>query len=133
MNKNITLGDQVKPSKQQLYRYCIAVTSSQGKLVDQSCGDAAEFLIYHFINHSFILAEVRSVEDCHDEAAHDYHYGKERVTAILADCDVLLTRGIGRVLQKKMLSKGVLVLEYCYTVDSGLRYAVGQLCRQQVI
>jgi hypothetical protein len=35
--------------------------------------------------------------------------------------------GAGRVLQKKLCKKGVLVLEYCYTVESGLSYAVAQL------
>lgn len=119
LTHQFSLGERKKQAdeKRRVSRYSIAVASSRGKLVDLNCSETAEFLIYHFVANKFILAELRSSKI----------FDKDAVVSMLKDCDALLTMGIGRVLQKKLLSKGVLVLEYCYTVESGLSYAVSQL------
>lgn len=121
----------IKDSK----RYTIAVTSKHGKLVDQHFGHATEFLIYQYINHNFVLSEVRSVDkycsgmpEC-DETAE----GKQAVLEATYDCDAVLTMRIGRVPQKKLLQKGILVIEYCYTVESGLKFALAQLGMKKAI
>ncbi|MCE5285832.1 MAG: nitrogenase cofactor biosynthesis protein NifB [Pelosinus sp.] len=115
--------------------YTVAVTSKHGKLVDQHFGHASEFLIYQYINHKFILAEARSVDkycngitECDDDAEE-----KQAVIEAIADCDAVLTMRIGRVPQKKLINKGVLVLEYCSTVESGLSYALTQLAMKEAI
>jgi nitrogen fixation protein NifB len=116
-------------------RYTVAVTSKHGKLVDQHFGHSSEFLIYQYINHKFILSEVRSVDkycngiaQCEDDVEE-----KQAVIEAIADCDAVLTMRIGRVPQKKLINKGVLVLEYCSTVESGLSYALAQLAMKKAI
>ena len=110
-------------------QYKIAVTSMDGMHVDQQVTHATQFLIYLYKNNKFIMSEVRSI-DSHCEnfiKCEQDEQKKEPVIKTLADCHAILTMHIGRVLQKKFLQSGILVLEYCHTIDSGLSYAVTQL------
>lgn len=114
--------------------YRVAVTSKHGKLVDQHFGHAAEFLIFQYIEQKFILSEVRSVDKyCNGINECEEDTKKQVVLEALSDCDAVLTMRIGRVPQKKLQNKGVLVLEYCATVESGLNYALTQLGMKEAI
>jgi nitrogen fixation protein NifB len=45
----------------------------------------------------------------------------------IADCDAVLTMRIGYHGQKRLLEHGVMSVEYCYTIEEGLGYALEQL------
>ncbi|HEY3425867.1 MAG TPA: nitrogenase cofactor biosynthesis protein NifB [Negativicutes bacterium] len=116
-------------------QYKIAVTSKYGKLVDQHFGHAAEFSIYQWDGMKFQLVENRQVDkycsgtdECDDEEAR-----KNAIIEVIHDCDAVLTMRIGYKAQKKLLKQGIMSVEYCYTVESGLRYAVDQLMLKKAI
>lgn len=109
--------------------YKVAVTTQLGKLVDLHFGQAEKFYIYQVNNNRYELTETRSVEkyctgseDCDTEAKR-----REAILAALSDCDAVLTMRIGYQVQKRLLKRGIMSVEYCYTVESGLYYAVEQL------
>jgi nitrogen fixation protein NifB len=116
-------------------QYKIAVTSKHGKLVDQHFGHATEFLIYQWDGIKFQLIENRQVDKyCSGTAECDGE--EERKNAIIEaihDCDAVLTMRIGYKAQKRLLKQGIMSVEYCYTVESGLRYAVDQLMLKTAI
>lgn len=108
--------------------YKIAVTSKHGLLVDLHFGHAAEFLIYETNGRRSRLLEKRSVPKyCLGSAECDQEKQKEVVLETLQDCDAVLTMRIGFHAQKRLLRKNIMSIEYCYTVVSGLSYAVEQL------
>ncbi len=113
--------------------YKIAVTSKYGKLVDQHFGHAAEFLIYQGNGQDFTFVERRSVakfcagvEECGDE-------GEKRDSTISAidDCQAVLTMRIGQHAKTKLAEQGVHSIEYCDTVENGLRHAVTVLTEEK--
>jgi peroxiredoxin len=52
---------------------------------------------------------------------------RESIVAALSDCDAVLTMKIGYQVQKRLLKRGIMSVEYCYTIESGLFYTVEQL------
>lgn len=115
------------PSTDKKFR--IAVTSKYGKLIDLHFGHASEFLIYEGYGDTFQLVERRNTDkycmgmaDCDEEVAR-----KDTVADTIADCDAVLTMRIGNSAKKKLLEKGIVSVEHCYTVESGLSCAAEQL------
>ncbi len=83
----------------------------------------------------FQLVENRQVDkycsgtgECDEEEAR-----KNAIIEVIHDCDAVLTMRIGYKAQKKLLKQGIMSVEYCYTVESGLRYAVDQLMLKKAI
>lgn len=114
--------------KAQKRSYKIAVASKHGTLVDLHFGHATEFLIYMSDGHNHTLLEKRSVSQyCLGAADCDQEKQKEAALEALQDCDAVLIMRIGFHAQKRLLRKNVMSIEYCYTVNSGLSYAVNQL------
>ncbi|HWR44807.1 nitrogenase cofactor biosynthesis protein NifB [Sporomusa sp.] len=109
--------------------YKVAVTSKFGKLVDLHFGQAEEFQIYQVNGSRYELVETRQLEKyCSGNAACDTEDGrKDALLMALADCDAVLTMRIGYQAQKRLLKRGIMSVEYCYTVESGLGYATEQL------
>jgi nitrogen fixation protein NifB len=107
----------------------VAVTSKYGKLVDLHFGQAEEFLIYQVNGTRYELLESRRLEKyCAGNAECDTEdKRREAILAALADCDAVLTMRIGYQAQKRLLKRGIMSVEYCYTVDSGLLYTMKQL------
>lgn len=110
-------------------KYRIAVTSKYGKLIDLHFGHASEFLIYEGNGTSFQLVEKRNTHkyclgmaDCDEEVER-----KDSVVDTIADCDAVLTMRIGNSAKQKLLEKGIVSVEHCYTVESGLNCAAEQL------
>jgi nitrogen fixation protein NifB len=110
-------------------QYRIAVTSKYGKLVDQHFGHAEEFTIYEGNPREFKLVEKRPVakyclgmEECGEEEAR-----QNSTLRALEDCQAVLTMRIGRAAKDNLAEKGIRSIEYCDTVESGLRYAVTAL------
>lgn len=109
--------------------YKVAVTSKTDKLVDLHFGQAEEFKIYQVNGSRFALVETRSLEkyctgnvECASEDER-----REALLTALSDCDAVLTMRIGYQAQKRLLKRGIMSVEYCYTVESGLCYAAEQL------
>ena len=121
--------EELKPAaKQARKQYRIAVTSKYNKLVDLHFGHAEEFLIYQTDGFRSQLIETRRVEKyCHGVSDCDEDERKNAVIEILKDCDAVLTMRIGHYPQKRLLKRNIMSVEYCYTVESGLAYAVEQL------
>ncbi len=117
--------------------YKIAVTSKYGKLVDQHFGHATEFLIYQGSDTSFTLMERRKVEQyCSGASGCDSDSKEGRKNAAIQaieDCDAVLTMRIGYHGEQRLLDNGIVSVEYCYTVEEGLAYAVNQLTMKKAI
>lgn len=109
--------------------YKVAVTTQSGKLVDLHFGQAEEFDIYQVNNSRYQLVETRSLEKycTGNEGCDSEDKRREAIIAALSDCDAVLTMRIGYQAQKRLLKRGIMSVEYCYTVESGLYYAVEQL------
>ena len=109
--------------------YKIAVTSKHGKLVDQHFGHATELLIYQGTGKKFQLVETRkTAQYCASAVECDSEEGqKEAAIKAIRDCDAVLTMRIGYNGQKRLASEGIMSVEYCYTIEEGLGYAVDQL------
>lgn len=106
--------------------YRIAVTSKYGRLVDMHFGHADEFMIFEGDSTGFNLVERRKsvkyclgMTDCDEELSR-----REAVLEALADCDAVLTMRIGHNAQQMLLDKGITSVEHCYTVETGLTYAI---------
>lgn len=115
--------------------YKIAVTSKFGKLVDLHFGQAEEFQIYHVNGRRYELVETRRLEkycggnaEC---ATEDQR--RDGILAALTDCQAVLTMRIGYPVQKRLLKRGIMSVEYCYTVESGLLYTVEQLALKAAV
>lgn len=111
--------------------YQIAVTSKYGKLVDQHFGHANQLLIFQGDGQEFQLRETRSISqycagmaECDEE---NRSAGRDKIIEALRDCNALLTMRIGYHAKEELKKKGIIISEYCDTVDSGLRYAANQL------
>jgi len=128
MTKPETQGIVVEPSRESK-QYKIAVTSKHGKLVDQHFGHATELLIYQGKGKKFQLIETRkTAQYCFGAVECDSEEGqKEAAMKALSDCDAVLTMRIGYNGQKKLASQGIMSVEYCYTIEEGLGYAVDEL------
>ncbi|MBP2650382.1 MAG: nifB 1 [Firmicutes bacterium] len=107
----------------------VAVTTKYGKLVDLHFGHATEFVIYEGDGENFEIVERRQVgKYCLGMEACDV--GEEKRDAIidaLSDCQAVLTMRIGYHAKKKFAIRGIVSVEYCDTVENGLRQAVNQL------
>jgi len=128
MTKPDPVAAAVEDSKDSK-EYKIAVTSKHGKLVDQHFGHATELLIYQGTGKKFQLIETRkTAQYCSSAAECDSEEGqKEAAIKAIRDCDAVLTMRIGYNGQKRLASEGIMSVEYCYTIEEGLGYAVDQL------
>lgn len=115
--------------------YKIAVTSKHGKLVDQHFGHATELLIYQGKGKEFTLLETRKTEQyCAGITECDSEEGRKDATIqAIGDCDAVLTMRIGYHGQKRLAKEGIMSVEYCYTIEDGLGYAVEQLVLKNAI
>jgi nitrogen fixation protein NifB len=106
--------------------YTIAVTSKYGKLVDQHFGHAAEFIIYQGDGQNFSVLEQRPVnkfcdgiEECGEERGE-----QNRTISALRDCQAVLTMRIGQHAKDKLAEQGIKSIEFCDSVENGLRHTV---------
>ncbi len=58
---------------------------------------------------------------------------KNAAIQAIEDCDAVLTMRIGYHGQQRLLEHGIVSVEYCYTVEEGLAYAVEQLTMKKAI
>jgi nitrogen fixation protein NifB len=125
------LSESAKP-KQIKKQYRIAVASKYGKMVDLHFGHANEFIIFEGNGESFAIVERRPVDKYCAGMAECYE-GEEKRDAIidaLKDCRAVMTMRIGQHAKEKLHKRGIFCVEYCDTVENGLRYTVELLLAQ---
>ncbi len=113
-------------------QYKIAVTSKYGRLVDQHFGHAENFIIYQGDGQNFHILENRSASkycagmaECDEEEER-----RDNILDILQDCNAVLTMRIGYHAKEKLDRRGIYSVEFCNTVEAGLRFAVNQLANK---
>ncbi len=114
-------------------QYKIAVTSKYGKLVDQHFGHADRFLVYTIVDRTIKVVEERIVqkyclgmEDCDTERNR-----RDEIVQAIDDCDAVLTMRIGDSAKKRLVTDGIESIEYCYTIEEGLLYAIDKLRQKE--
>ncbi|SEP27958.1 nitrogenase cofactor biosynthesis protein NifB [Propionispora vibrioides] len=114
-------------------QYRIAVTSKYNKLVDQHFGHATGFTIYQGDGYTFQPMEQRSASKyCSGMAdCEEGENRRDQTIDALQDCDAVLTMRIGPHAKDKLSCRGVTAIEYCDSVENGLRYAVEVLIKQE--
>ncbi|MDU4960575.1 MAG: nitrogenase cofactor biosynthesis protein NifB [Sporomusaceae bacterium] len=107
----------------------IAVASKYGRLVDQHFGHASHFRIYQGDGREFSLVEIREVgkycmgvSDCQEEETR-----RDALLEALRDCAAVLSMRIGYHAKERLRTKGVIGIEYCDSVENGLRYTAEKL------
>ncbi|WP_312336001.1 nitrogenase cofactor biosynthesis protein NifB [Anaerospora hongkongensis] len=113
----------------------IAVASKYGKLVDLHFGHATEFRIYQGENNTFKLLETRQVDkycagmqECDTEEER-----REVIVESLKDCAAVLTMRIGHSAKERLRRKGIQSIEFCDSVENGLRYTAEELKMKEVM
>lgn len=113
----------------------IAVTSKYNKLVDLHFGHATEFLIYELRGTEFEQVATRQVDkycagqiDCDTEQTR-----RTAIVDVIADCAAVLTMRIGYQAQNQLKDRGIRSIEYCYTVEEGLLFALKQLNLEEAL
>ena len=122
------------PNVSAAKQYLIAVTSKYVKLVDQHFGHAEEFTIYQGNPREFKILEKRpaakyclGMEECGEGEAR-----RQSTLRVLEDCQAVVTMRIGQVAKEDLAKNGIRSIEYCDTVENGLRYAVTTLEEEAV-
>lgn len=113
----------------------IAVASKYGKLVDLHFGHATEFRIYQGKNNTFELLETRQVDKyCAGMQACDTEEERrEVIVESLKDCAAVLTMRIGHSAKERLRRKGIQSIEFCDSVENGLRYTAEELKMKEVM
>jgi len=122
MDTECTILNEV--AKKSSENFKVAVTSKNGKLVDQHFGQTTDFMIFEINDEDYKFLETRSTKKyCNggNELKNEYHRRKEAIETI-SDCDAVLSMKIGLGAQKKLGELGIDCIEYCHTVEKGLKY-----------
>lgn len=120
--------------KQNPENFKVAVTSKSGKLVDQHFGQTTDFMIFEITDYYYKFIETRSAKKyCNggNELNNEYH-GKKEAIETISDCDAVLSMKIGLGAQKKLGELGIECIEYCYTIERGLKYLQAMRKQKQV-
>lgn len=105
-------------------KFKVAVTSRGGKLVDQHFGKATTFMIFEIEGQDCKFLETRSTKKyCNGGSGVGVEpLEKNETIKSISDCDAVLTMKIGSGAQKKLQEYGIDCVEYCYTIECGLKY-----------
>lgn len=97
--------------------YLVAVSSSDGVMIDQHFGRTTEFHIFRVEdNENFRLVERRVVMPPCREGEHDPSQMAAAVAA-LSDCKYVLSAQIGRGAQVALQASGMIPLEIMHLID----------------
>lgn len=120
--------------KQSSEKFKVAVTSKSGKLVDQHFGQTTDFMIFEINGEDYKFLETRSTKKyCNGgNELNNQSHGKKEAIKTISDCDAVLSMKIGLGAQKKLGEFGIECVEYCYTVERGLKYLQTMRKQKQV-
>lgn len=121
----------------------IAIASDDGRHVAMHTGRCQGFAIFEVANHTATQTEYRrntftahARGECsgeHDPAGHTGHHSHEPLLTAIADCCVLVTRGLGPRLVQDLAAYGIETF-VCTAEDvetAARQYAEGQLQRMK--
>ncbi|HEY3362530.1 MAG TPA: NifB/NifX family molybdenum-iron cluster-binding protein [Methanosarcina sp.] len=124
MNTGYTPLNGVEKESSEIFK--VAVTSKSGKLVDQHFGQTTGFMIFEVNGDDYKFLEMRSIKKyCNGVSLNELnnqHHVKTEVLKIISDCGAVLSMKIGLGAQKRLEERGIYCVEYCYTVERGLKY-----------
>ncbi len=95
-------------------------------------GQAAAFAIYQGDGQTFTKLAIRPVAGkyCAGMVECDgRESSRDHIIEALKDCDAVLTMRIGRQAKEHLQQNGIRSVEFCDSVENGLRYAVEQISR----
>ena len=119
--------------KESSETFKVAVTSKSGKLVDQHFGQTTDFMIFEVNGDDYKFLETRSTKKyCNGvglSELNNQHHMKTETLKTISDCSAVLSMKIGLGAQKKLGECGIYCVEYCYTIERGLKYL--QIIRKQ--
>lgn len=129
MDTECTTLNEVEKQSSEIFK--VAVTSKNGKLVDQHFGQTTDFMIFEINGEDYKFLETRSTKKyCNGgNELNNQSHGKKEAVETISDCDAVLSMKIGLGAQKKLGELGIECIEYCYTVERGLKYL--QIMRKQ--
>ncbi len=92
-------------------------------------------MIYELRGTEFKQVGTRQVEkycagktDCDSEKIR-----RSVIIDVIADCSAVLTMRIGYQAQNQLKERGIRSVEYCYTVEQGLQFALKQLILEEAV
>ncbi|MDQ2087104.1 nitrogenase cofactor biosynthesis protein NifB [Herbivorax sp. ANBcel31] len=113
--------------------YTFAIATESGMIIDKHFGHVDEFYIYSSKKGEIKFIEKRSIEkyctgvsDCDDEDSKI-----DRLIKTINDCDAVLALRVGYSPQKKMLEKGIKVIQTCGSIKDGVNYAIEVLEKKE--
>lgn len=132
MDTECTTLNEVENQSSEKFK--VAVTSKSGKLVDQHFGQTTDFMIFEINGEDYKFLETRSTKKyCNGgNELNNQSHGKKEAIETISDCDALLSMKIGLGAQKKLGEFGIECIEYCYTVERGLKYLQTMRKQKQV-
>lgn len=132
MDTECTILNEIE--KRSSEKFKVAVTSTSGKLVDQHFGQTTDFMIFEINGEDYKFLETRSTKKyCNGgNELNNQSNGKKEAIETISDCDAVLSMKIGLGAQKKLGEFGIECIEYCYTVERGLKYLQTMRKQKQV-
>jgi len=97
----------------------VAVTSSDGKVINQHFGRAQRFLIFELVDGIFEFRQVRAaIPLCGDDGDHEA--ALSNTIALLADCQVVLTSRISPGAEQNLRQNGIQAFTVPDRIDRAL-------------
>jgi len=98
----------------------VAVTSSQGRRVDQHFGQARHFLVFEVEPDRSRYLEARPIPEVESEPGATRAAGLDLAVETISDCRLLLTLRAGVHARERLERRGIACLEYEGPLLSGL-------------
>ena len=102
--------------------YKVAVTSTDGKVVNQHFGRAERFLIFEIEDDKYKFVEFRENNPTCNGHEHD-DSAMENTVGLISDCKAVITERIGPGAALAVMEQGVKPIEAPYFIEDALKYA----------
>ena len=127
-DRSIEFRKEVSPAKEEEKveekKVRLAVSSTNGNIIDQHFGHSKEFYIYEYENQSVRFIESREVDKYCNGPECDGEDKIEKIIKTLSDCQMVLSLRIGYEPKKKLLLKNIIPIETYDVVTNGILEAV---------
>jgi len=127
-DRSIEFRKEVSPAKEEEKveekKVRLAVSSTNGNIIDQHFGHSKEFYIYEYENQSVRFIESREVDKYCNGPECDGEDKIEKIIKTLSDCQMVLSLRIGYEPKKKLMLKNIIPIETYDVVTNGILEAV---------
>lgn len=110
--------------KEEAKKVRLAVSSTNGNIIDQHFGHSKEFYIYEYKDEKVEFIESRKVDKYCNGPECDGENKIEKIINTLSDCQMVLSLRIGYEPKKKLLLKNIIPVETYDVVTNGILEAV---------